>query len=273
MSLLSLRDVTKIYGQGRMTVKAIQKVSLEMKAGEVVLIMGPSGSGKTTLLSLIGGLLKPSSGTVKIKDIEITKLSEKKLPKIRLKEIGFVFQSFNLLSALTARENIDVVLDLANKKDEKRAKELLKKLGLEKRAHHKPSKLSGGEQQRVAIARALALEPDIILADEPTGNLDSKTGHNVIALLCRIACDEGRAVLIVSHDQRIRNIADRILWLEDGKITKEKKMEYEHHDLVCGMKVNRTKFDFIYKDKVYYFCSQDCLIKFKNNPIKYTKEV
>lgn len=272
MSILSLKNVTKTYGQGSTAVKAVDDVSLEIESSEVVLIMGPSGSGKTTLLSCAGGLLKPTTGEIEIKDQEITKLSERKLPAVRLKNIGFVFQTFNLLAALTAQENIEIALSLAgvNKdKAKKKAAGLLKKLGLAARATHRPAKLSGGEQQRVAIARALALNPDIILADEPTGNLDSKTGHDVIALLCRIACDEGRAVLIVSHDQRIRNIADRVLWLEDGQITKEEKMEYEHHDPVCDMKVNRTKFDHIYKDKIYYFCSADCLTKFKKDPANY----
>lgn len=272
MTILSLKNVTKIYGKGHTAVKAVDNVNFDVESSEVVLIMGPSGSGKTTLLSCAGGLLKPTSGEIKIKGKEITKLSEKELSQIRLKNVGFVFQAFNLLSALTAQENIEVVLELANiKKDKakKRARELLKELGLEARANYKPSKLSGGEQQRVAIARALSLEPDVILADEPTGNLDSKTGHDVIALLCKIACDEKRGVLIASHDQRIRDIADRVFWLEDGKIKKEEKIKYKHRDPVCGMKVNGTKFDYIYKGKTYYFCSKDCLTKFRNNPKKY----
>ncbi len=264
MSLLSLEGVTKVYGKGHTAVKAVRGVSFDVNAGEVVLIMGPSGSGKTTLLSIIGGLLKPTSGVVKIKDTEVTGLSEKELPRIRLKEIGFVFQSFNLLSALTARENVEVIFNLAGKKDG-RIDDLLEKLGLKERVDHRPAKLSGGEQQRVAIARALALEPDIILADEPTGNLDSKTGHEVISLLCNIACDEGRGVLIVSHDRRIADIADRIYWLEDGKIKKEEKKSYEFRDPVCGMKVGKTKFHVMKDGKMYYFCSEECKIEFKKD--------
>lgn len=272
MTFLSLKNVTKIYGKGHTTLKAVDNVSFNLESGQVVLIMGPSGSGKTTLLSMIGCLLKPTSGRIKIKDREVTNLKESELSQVRLKNIGFVFQAFNLLSALTAQENIEIVLELAgSKKDKvkKRAQELLKKVGLEKRMSHKPAELSGGEQQRVATARALALEPDIVLADEPTGNLDSKTGHDVIALLCQIACDEGRAVLIASHDQRIYDVADKILWLEDGKIIKEEKVEYEYRDPVCGMKVSRDKLSYIYQGKSYYFCSLKCLEKFKNNPESY----
>lgn len=274
MPALSVKNISKIFGKGHTAVKAVDGVSFNVNSREVVLIMGPSGSGKTTLLSIIGGLLRPTSGNVEIKNKEITGLTENKLARVRLRNIGFVFQAFNLLSALTTQENVEIVLELAGikkNKVKKRVRELLEKVGLGQRATHKPAELSGGEQQRVAVARALALDPDIILADEPTGNLDSKTGHDVISLLCKVVCDEGRSVLIASHDQRIRDIADRVLWLEDGKIKKEERVEYKERDPVCGMKIDREKLNYIYQDKTYYFCSSDCLEKFQNNPESYSK--
>lgn len=223
MKILDLHNLTKIYGEGETKVVAVNNIDLEVQEKEVVLIMGPSGSGKTTLLSLSGGILKPTMGKIIINKQEITNLSEEVLPEIRLKNIGFVFQSFNLLSALSALENVQLVLELAGIKSsvaQEKAEEILKTLGLEKRLHFTPEKLSGGEKQRVSIARALVNYPKLILADEPTANLDSKNGHEVAQLLKRLAKKEGCAVVIVSHDQRIADIADRILWLEDGKFTK-----------------------------------------------------
>ncbi|MEW6407619.1 MAG: ATP-binding cassette domain-containing protein [Patescibacteria group bacterium] len=271
-SILKIKNLTKIYGKGHTAVRAVDNVNLEVGASEVVLIMGPSGSGKTTLLSCAGALLRPTFGSIKINNQEITKLSDGALSKIRLKNIGFVFQSFNLLQALTAQENIEVVFNLVGikrKEAKEKSRKLLEKLGLGGRLNHMPPQLSGGEQQRVAIARALALDADLILADEPTGNLDSKTGHEVLALLCKIACDEKRSVLVVSHDQRLRDVADRVITFEDGKIKNEEKRTYEHHDLVCGMKVNRTEFVASYNGKTYCFCSSNCLNKFKISPEKY----
>lgn len=223
MKILDLHNLTKIYGEGETKVVAVSNIDLEVQEKEVVLIMGPSGSGKTTLLSLSGGILKPTMGKVIINKQEITNLSEEILPEIRLKNIGFVFQSFNLLSALSALENVQLVLELTGIKSsvaQEKAEEILKTLGLEKRLYFTPEKLSGGEKQRVSIARALVNYPKLILADEPTANLDSKNGHEVAQLLKRLAKKEGCAVVIVSHDQRIADIADRILWLEDGKFTK-----------------------------------------------------
>jgi putative ABC transport system ATP-binding protein len=266
MEILDIKNVTKTYGAGRTAVKAVNNVSLKIKSGEVVLIQGPSGSGKTTLLSMAGGLLKPTSGKIKIKNREITALYEREMPDIRLEHIGFVFQAFNLLSALTAQENVAVVFNIAGVKgDEANEKsiDILAKLGLEKRLNHKPAELSGGEQQRVAIGRALALDPDIILADEPTGNLDSKTGHEVISLLCKIACNQGKSVLIASHDERIKDIADRIILLEDGRIKREEKVELKHRDPVCGMKISKADYVLEYRGKTYYFCSKDCKKKFQ----------
>lgn len=223
MKAIDLHNLTKIYGEGDAKVMAVENIDLEIEKGEIVLVMGPSGSGKTTLLSMSGALLKPTSGQIFINDLEITKLDEKSLPKIRLTNIGFIFQSFNLLSALTALENVQIIIELAGTGSEiakKRAEEILKLLGLEKRMNFLPEKLSGGEKQRVSIARALANNPGIILADEPTANLDSKHGHEVMKLLHDVAKKENRTVVIVSHDQRIRDIADRVLWLEDGKLKK-----------------------------------------------------
>lgn len=185
--------------------------------------MGPSGSGKTTLLSTVGCLLKPTSGSVKINGREITKLDEKRLPQIRLRNVGFIFQAFNLMESLTASENVEVALNLAGvkgKEARKRADQLLIELGLGKRLRFLPKHLSMGEQQRVAIARALANDPTLILADEPTGNLDSKSGLVVMGMLEKIAKERNKSVVIVSHDPRIRSIADRVILMEDGKLRK-----------------------------------------------------
>ncbi len=235
MSALILEQVTKYYGQGHTLVKAVDGVTLDVKVGEIILIMGPSGSGKTTLITVAGALLKPTSGKVVIDTVDTTLLKEDKLPELRLSKIGFVFQSFNLLSALTALDNAAIPLVAAGaslKKAREKAKELLTRLGLQERLTNLPRDLSGGEKQRVSIARAIISDPSIILADEPTANLDSKTGHEVMQLLCGTACEEGRATVIVSHDQRIKDIAMRILWMEDGRITKEEK---GGHDSWCKM--------------------------------------
>jgi len=221
--ILELKNVSKIYGRGHIAVSAVDGVDLSVQPGEIVLIMGPSGSGKTTLLSMAGLLLRPTSGQISINGQEVAGLSERSLPALRLSNIGFVFQAYNLLGALTALENVEVVMNLAGKNGRtahNRAVELLTLLGLEHRLHHLPADLSGGEKQRVALARALANNPPLILADEPTGNLDSKIGREVMELLCRrLGCDDGRAIVIVTHDHRLRDIADRILWLEDGHLS------------------------------------------------------
>jgi putative ABC transport system ATP-binding protein len=225
-TVLELRNVTKIYGSGRTAVKAVNQVDLVVKAVEIVLIMGPSGSGKTTLLSIAGLLLHPTLGDIFVAGDLINGMSQRQLAALRLRNLGFVFQAYNLLGALTARENVEVVMNLAGKKGKaarQRAIELITLLGLDQRLEHLPADLSGGEQQRVAIARALANDPPLILADEPTGNLDSKTGQEVMELLCcGLGRDQGRAIVIVTHDQRLRQIADRILWLEDGQLSEGK---------------------------------------------------
>jgi len=230
MSALILERVTKYYGQDHTLVKAVDGVTLDVKVGEIILIMGPSGSGKTTLITVAGTLLKPTSGKIFIDSVDTTELKENKLPDLRLSKIGFVFQSFNLLSTLTALDNAAIPLIAAGyslKKAREKTKELLIRLGLEERLTNLPRDLSGGEKQRVSIARALISDPSIILADEPTANLDSKTGQEVMRLLCGTACEEGQAIVVVSHDQRIKDIATRILWMEDGKIIREEKGGHE----------------------------------------------
>lgn len=223
MLVLEIKNLTKTYGSGHTLVKAVDNVSLEVAAGEIVLIMGPSGSGKTTLITMAGALLTPTSGSIILNGKEITQLSEKQLPKIRLSELGFVFQSFNLLSSLTAKENVALPLIAAGEKKAKAfemAKQSLDKLGLSARLNNLPRDLSGGEKQRVSVARALVNNPRVILADEPTANLDSKTGSEVMDLLCNVGCKEEKAIVIVSHDQRLKDIANRVIWFEDGKIIK-----------------------------------------------------
>jgi putative ABC transport system ATP-binding protein len=218
--ILDVRDLTRTFGSGRAVVRAVDGIDLSVRRGELVLIMGPSGSGKTTLLTLVGGLLRPTSGTVRVNGLEITSLSERKLTKFRRHYLGFVFQSFNLLESLNARENVEVALNFAGvggRKARKRATQLLTDLGMAERLRGKPQTLSGGERQRVSIARALANDPQLILADEPTANLDSRHGHEVVELLHDIAKTQHRTIVIVSHDHRIRDVADRVLWLQDGR--------------------------------------------------------
>lgn len=220
-NLIRLREVTKIYGQGEAAVRAVDRVSLSIHSGELGLILGPSGAGKTTLLSLIGGLLRPTSGTISVANTDLTGLSSAALSRFRLRKVGFVFQFFQLVAALTASENVEVALRLGGytaKAARRRAEELLVRLGLAKRLNHLPNALSGGEKQRVALARALALQPPLLIADEPTGSLDSRSGEEVIHLLRQLVDEERRTVLIASHDQRIRSVASRVWQCEDGRL-------------------------------------------------------
>ncbi len=233
--ILKVHHVSKTFGSGHTAVKALNDIHLHVIPGDIVLIMGPSGSGKTTLLTIAGGLLKPTNGEVMINGSDIVPMSETKLPAVRRDNIGFVFQSFNLLEALTALENVEVALFLRGVNGTEartRATGLLTRLGLKDRLHFRPNQLSGGEKQRVAVARALANDPKIILADEPTANLDAKNGREVMLLLCQIACQEQRAVVIVSHDERLRSVAKRVLTIEDGRLTKEEQGSHERN---CSM--------------------------------------
>jgi putative ABC transport system ATP-binding protein len=220
-SILRASGVTKAFGSGRTRVEAVRGVSLEVHSGEVILVMGPSGSGKSTLLLILGALLRPTAGSIVLDGVELSALRESSLPAVRLRSVGFIFQDFNLLSALTARQNVEVVLKLAGAQSAKargRARELLGALGLDARLDFLPSQLSGGEKQRVAIARALANDPRLILADEPTANLDGARGREVMGLLKSIASEEDRALVVVTHDQRLVEHADQVLWLEDGRL-------------------------------------------------------
>lgn len=269
MSATRLRvdHLTKRFGVGGTEVRAVDDVSLEVKKGEVVLIMGPSGSGKTTLLLMLGALLKPSSGEVWLDEDLVTSLDESHLPDIRLRRIGFIFQDFNLLSSLTVLENVTIVAKLAGVKNVdaiRKAEPLLRQLGLEQRMHFLPEKLSGGEKQRVGIARSLVNDPTMLLADEPTANLDSKIGHEIMKLLQRIAREQDLSVVIVSHDQRIRDIADRVLWLEDGKF---KEIAAMATDPVCQMAVERDQaVSGEWHGSKYYFCSRGCKAEFMVDP-------
>jgi len=221
--LLRVEGLTKVFGSGRTEVVAVDGVDLATERGEITLVMGPSGSGKTTLLTMIGCLLRPTAGRIEIDGVEVTALPFRELPRIRRTLVGFVFQSFNLLDTLTAQENVEVALNIAGKKGaaaSQRARSLLADAGLAGRLDFPAHGLSAGERQRVAIARALANEPPLLLADEPTANLDSRHGREVMELLRALAKRERCGVVAVSHDERLRSIADRVLWLEDGRVTR-----------------------------------------------------
>lgn len=274
-AVVRVDNVTRRFGSGAGEVVAVHDVSLQVERGEVVLIMGPSGSGKTTLLSMLGGLLKPSSGRIQIGEDDLSVLTERQLPAVRLRRIGFIFQDFNLLSALSCLDNVALVGQLAGLSRaaaRRRAKELLEQLGLGPRLAFLPEKLSGGEKQRVAIARALVNQPDLILADEPTANLDSRHGRETMRLLRRLAKEESRSVIIVSHDQRIKEIADRVLWLEDGQFQDVVEMAV---DPVCGMSVDRERApaQVAYGGATLYFCAAGCRDEFLASPERYLSQM
>ena len=218
-------DVEKTYQLGENTVNALKGINIQLQKGEFVAFIGPSGSGKTTLLNLIGVLDKPTNGKIYINDTDLTRLKEKELTKLRRGTIGFIFQFYNLIPVLSAFENVELPMLIAGMpapKRQQRAKQLLEMVGLGKRINHRPDELSGGEQQRVAIARALSNKPTIVLADEPTGDLDSKTGKEVVNFLQNLSKHEGATVIVVTHDPSVASMATRVFEMRDGKIIKEK---------------------------------------------------
>jgi len=217
--MISLREVSKTVVSGSEPLTILQPLSLEIARGEFVAVVGPSGSGKSTLLGLIAGLDEPTSGEVIIDGVNITKLGEDRLAKLRGEKIGFVFQFFHLIPSLTAFENIAVPMEIAGSRDPRqRAQALIDEVGLTGRAHHYPSQLSGGEQQRVALARALANNPPILLADEPTGNLDSANGRHIMELVRDIHKTRGTTIVLVTHDTDLAALADVRLILRDGRV-------------------------------------------------------
>ncbi|WP_243523022.1 ABC transporter ATP-binding protein [Bacillus pseudomycoides] len=220
-SLLKLEEVSKVYGEGNTEVTALHPISLDVKAGEFIGIVGPSGSGKSTLLSIAGALLSPSKGNIYIREQNITHLSEKEMTDIRLRKIGFIFQFANLVPYLNVKEQLLYIAKLKKedrKESEKRVDHLLATFGLSQRKKHYPNQLSGGEKQRVAIARAFMNNPDLILADEPTASLDSKRGREVVEMMKREVKESQKAAIMITHDERMLDVCDRILTLRDGKL-------------------------------------------------------
>jgi len=275
--IIKATHLSKFFGKGISEVHAVNDVSLNIKRGEMVLVMGPSGSGKTTLLSMLGALLGATSGEVSIDGLDISTMNNKELAALRATRIGFVFQSFNLLEALTVEENILFPAQLNTggiQAAKTRLDNLLDRLGLATRRNALPNTLSGGEKQRVAIGRALINQPDIILADEPTGNLDSHKGQEVMMILHDIARDDNCAVVMVTHDPRVEEIADRVLWLEDGSLRDRKSEKHSWvKDPVCGMRVDEWTATITteYNKQRYVFCSKRCLERFNSNSEKYKK--
>jgi putative ABC transport system ATP-binding protein len=214
-------DVKKIFTMGSQKVEALRGVDLEIKGGEYVSIMGPSGSGKSTLFNMIGGLDKPSDGKVFIDEVDIAQLDAFELAWLRNRKIGYIFQTFNLIQVMTALENVTLPMVFGGAGSEEATEKglaLLKLVGLDKRHHHKPQELSGGQQQRVAVARSLANDPAIILADEPTGNLDLSTGEEIIDLLKTLSSERGVTIITATHDYKMLNVSDRVVWIVDGRI-------------------------------------------------------
>jgi putative ABC transport system ATP-binding protein len=224
MNVIQLQNIEKFYPMGKRTLRVLQGVNLNINKGEMVAIMGPSGSGKSTLLNLIGLLDKPTSGSYLLEDKEVSRLSGKELAKVRGQKIGFIFQSFNLLPYLSALGNVELGQKYSGKVNLEAAKEALDKVGLTERIKHRPNELSGGEQQRVAVARALAKDPPIILADEPTGNLDSKSSKEIMAILGNLHNERNLTLVMITHDSNIARYCQRIIHIQDGQIVSEEKL-------------------------------------------------
>lgn len=273
--ILRAEHLVKTFGSGATKVHAVDDVSIEVAPGELVTIMGPSGSGKTTLVSMLGALLSPTSGRVRIAGTDLATLDEGGLSRLRALKIGFIFQAFNLLDALSVEDNVLFPAHLAPggvAAARPRAVELIERLNLGNRRAASPGTLSGGEKQRTAIARALINRPQLIFADEPTGNLDSHSGQEVMMILHDIARDQGCAIVLVSHDERIEDIADRILWLEDGAIRDRKAEPHSWvRDPVCGMRVDEwtATLKVNHNGHRFAFCSRRCLERFEAEPDRY----
>jgi putative ABC transport system ATP-binding protein len=220
-NVVRLSEVVKTFRMGGNTIEALKGIDLSIRVGEYLSIMGPSGSGKSTLFNMIGALDKPSSGRVFIDEVDVAQLDAYELAWLRCRKIGYIFQTFNLIQVMTAIENVTLPMIFAGmSRDEylEKGMELLKVVGLAERYHHKPSELSGGQQQRVAVARALANDPAIILADEPTGNLDLTTGEEIISLLKQLSTERGVTIISATHDIKMLNVSDRVVWIRDGRI-------------------------------------------------------
>ena len=222
--MIRLEDINKVYLMGKRELTVLKGVNIHIERGELVAIMGPSGSGKTTMLNLIGCLDKPTSGSYYLEDREVSHLSSGELAQVRGQKIGFVFQTFNLLPRLSALANAELGLRYSGGGDRKQAMEALDKVGLSDRANHRPTELSGGEQQRVAIARALVKNPPLVLADEPTGNLDSRSGAEIISILTSLHVEQGITLLVITHDTNIAHHCQRIIHFKDGQVEAEEKL-------------------------------------------------
>jgi putative ABC transport system ATP-binding protein len=267
---LQAHGLSKTFGHGELAVTAVRDVDLTVAPGEVVLVDGPSGSGKTTLLLMLGALLEPTSGSVVVDGGDIWAMPERRRPSMRARHFGFVFQDFNLLGALSAMENVALAANLGGitgRAAHQRATTALERVGLGHRTGFRPDQLSGGEKQRVAVARALVNDPAVILADEPTANLDSANGRQVARLLHALATDDQRAVVIVTHDNRLHDIADRVLWLEDGAL---RQLDTLVTDPVCHMSITPADTPHLELDgTVWWFCSSGCRDEFATDPARF----
>ena len=243
-TIIKLDNVWKIYRMGDVQVPALRGLNLEINEGEFVAIMGPSGSGKSTSMNMVGCLDVPTKGNIYLDGKNISRMTESELAQIRGRKIGFIFQQFNLIHTLTAIENVALPMIFQNTTSEERtrkATELLEMVGLGDRMNHKPSELSGGQQQRVAIARSLANDPDVVLADEPTGNLDSRTGDSVMDFLCNLHAAKGKTIILVTHDENVAQSAERIEYLKDGIVVSTKKGKHHAKGCLRGVKDGKNK--------------------------------
>ncbi|MFC1992041.1 ABC transporter ATP-binding protein [Chloroflexota bacterium] len=222
--MIKLQDITKVYPMGKRELTVLNGVSVNIERGELVAIMGPSGSGKSTMLNLIGCLDKPTSGSYYLEDKEVSRLSSGELAQVRSQKIGFVFQTFNLLPRLSALANVELGMRYAGGVNRKLAVEALAQVGLSDRANHRPTELSGGEMQRVAIARALVKNPPLLLADEPTGNLDSRSGEEIISILTSLHSEQGITLVMITHEENIARHCQRIIYFKDGQVEREEKV-------------------------------------------------